>query len=110
MKYIETFTKQEESKKEITYNKLGSVSEDKEKVFAKHARIPLSGGGEQKKFYITVHNNVPYDPYGVDSHREDNLKISLKSVSEQTFDYYILYLKTRNSLYMTRANRSFING
>lgn len=110
MKYVETFTKTETKKQETTYNKLGGISKDKEKIFAKHSQAELSGGGEQKKFYITVYNNVPYDPYGVDSHREENLSIKLKSVSEQTFDYYILYLKTRNSLYMTRANRSFING
>jgi len=43
------------------------------------------------------------------SHRENYLRMSYTGVSKETFDYYMMYLKTRNALYMTRSQRSFIN-
>lgn len=102
---------EENSNIEEIYNKLGILAESsKEKCFAKHTSKNIGGGKNQTKYYILTHNNVPYDPNGPDSHREAYLKMDMKSVSKQTFDYYIMYLKTRNSLYMTRAQRSYING
>tara|TARA_A100001201_G_scaffold141405_1_gene136746 strand:- start:1048 stop:1374 length:327 start_codon:yes stop_codon:yes gene_type:complete len=59
--------------------------------------------------YLKIHNNVPYDPKGMYSHREQAIDLKYKKVSRETFDYYMLYLKTKNSLYMTRTQRSFIN-
>lgn len=112
MKFIETID-QADRKKAVdkTYNRVGEETENsKDKAFAKESLIPLATGGMQQKWFITTHNNVPYDPHGIDSHRESKLTTRLKSVSKTTFDYYILYLKTRNLLYMTRTQRSFING
>jgi hypothetical protein len=95
---------------EINLNKLGRpISDESEKIFAKTIgntnSIP-----SQNKYAILVFNNQPYDPYGIDSHRESTLSLSLKQVSKQTHDMYVSYLKSKNSLYMTRAQRSFING
>lgn len=92
---------------EININKVGRpIQEGEEKVFAKTVTI----NGQQVKYAILILNNQPYDPYGVDSHRESKLKLDLKQVSQQTHNYYVSYLKTKNQLYMTRAQRSFING
>lgn len=112
MKFVESTSKEDfiPEKFEQTYNRSGQLSENKEKVFARYNEIKLNGGAVQKRYFITTHNNCPYDPHGIDSHREQNLRTQLKSVSKQTFDYYMLYLKTRNLLYMTRTQRSFING
>lgn len=112
MKFVESTSKQDfvPEKFEETYNRSGQLSENKEKIFARYTEIVLSKGDKQKRYFIMTHNNVPYDPLGIDSHRERNLRTELKTVSKQTFDYYLLYLKTRNILYMTRAQRSFING
>lgn len=113
MKFVESLNKNDTTvgKTEESYNKSGSLlNNEKEKTFAKFTETKLKQGDYQKKYYITVHNNAPYDPYGIDSHREDKIRTNLKTVSKQTFEYYILYLKTRNLLYMTRTNRSFING
>ena len=96
---------------EINLNKLGRPVENPDEiVFAKSIFINSPSGPSNKKYAICIFNNQPYDPYGIDSHRESNLKLELKNVSQSTYDYYISYLKTRNSLYMTRAQRSFING
>lgn len=113
MKFVSSYSKSDHQKasSEELYNKLGEpLTEDSDKVFAKYIATEIGNGQLQKKYFIRTHNNVPYDPSGPDSHREAHLKTDLKSVSKQTFDYYILYLKTKNSLYMTRAQRSFING
>ena len=52
---------------------------------------------------------MPYDPYGIDSHREKNLNTVLRTTSKQVFDDYITYLKTKNRLYMTKTQRNFIH-
>lgn len=96
---------------EICINKIGRpVLCDEEKVFAKTVSVVMSQGQIQTKYAILIYNNQPYDPYGADSHRESNLRLELKPVSQQTYNHYTSYLKTKNSLHMTRAQRSFING
>lgn len=96
---------------EISLNKLGRpISDESEKTFAKTIITDMGQNRTQRKHLILTFNSQPYDPYGADSHRESNLKLEYKTVSQQTYSYYISYLKTKNSLYMTRAQRSFING
>ena len=112
MKFVDKFSV-EDTKRDVVeenYNKLGQQADKNEKVFAKFVDIDIGNDQSQKKFLILTHNNVPYDPNGVDSHRELWLRTELKAVSKQTFDYYLMYLQTKNSLYMTRTQRSFING
>lgn len=96
---------------EINLNKLGRpIANGNELIFAKSIFTDSANGPVNKKYAILVLNNQPYDPYGIDSHRESKLKLDLKPVSHDTYNHYISYLKTKNSLYMTRAQRSFING
>lgn len=113
MKFVESLSKEDfviQSHEEL-FSKLGKPpSGVKDKVFAKFTKIELGNGDVQKKYYITTCNNIPYDPSGIDSHRESTLDLKLKSVSQKTFDGYVLYLQTRNPIYMTNAQRSFING
>lgn len=95
---------------EINLNKLGRPVEiDSEKIFAKTI-INVDNNKQQIKYAILTLNNQPYDPYGIDGHREPNLTLTLKQVSNQTYNYYVSYLKTKNQLYLTRSQRSFING
>jgi hypothetical protein len=96
---------------EINLNKVGRpVEKDSELIFAKSMFTQSENGISNKKYAILVLNNQPYDPYGVDSHRESKLRLELKNVNYGTYSYYVSYLKTKNSLYMTRSQRSFING
>jgi hypothetical protein len=95
---------------EINLNKLGRpIGNESELVFAKMV-IQSSNSKQQTKYAILTLNSQPYDPYGVDSHRESNLNLSLKQVTDKTYNYYVSYLKTKNQLYLTRCQRSFING
>ena len=87
------------------YNKLGQEIENNDKVFAE-----IVDGGKQKVYYVLTYNNLLYDPLGPDSNRESRLDTVLKKTNKQTFDYYMHYLKDKNRMYITRAQRSFING
>jgi hypothetical protein len=86
----------------------GVVIHKKEKSYAKVIRT-ISRHSSTEKYYVKVHQGVPYDPWGMFEHRENYIETKFQSVSKETFDYYMMYLKTRNSLYMTRSQRSFIN-
>jgi len=87
------------------YNKKGQDAADAEKIFAK-----VVEGTRQKVYYVLTYNNLLYDPLGPDSNRESRINTELKKTNKQTFDYYMHYLKDKNRMYITRAQRSFING
>jgi hypothetical protein len=89
----------------MKYNKKGTEAQEGEKVFAESV-----DGSAQKVYRVLTHNNALYDPLGTDSHREKTLSTALKKTDKATFDYYMHYLKDGNKIYITRAQRSFING
>jgi hypothetical protein len=109
MKYLDPNVTKSLSEKAVPhktkYDRNGSpVINDNEAVYAEELTQ------NNKSYYqIKTYQNVPFDPQGQFSHREKHLETSMKKVSKETFDYYMLFLKTRNGLYMTRAQRSFIN-
>ena len=104
MKYVETNEEKQELK-ETNFNKKGlQVAAAQEKIFAK---IVYSEATPQ--YLINTYNNQIYDPIGLNSNREKYLDTKLKKVSKDTFDFYLIYLQTNNSIYLTRANRRFIN-
>jgi signal peptidase I len=111
MKFVEQFKKEDFVKPSETsmVDRTGQDIQDEKKAFAKSVVIDL-GDTNQIKYFVRTHNNVPYDPNGPYSHRETYLRTELKNVSKETFESYVTYLKTRNKLYMTKAQRSFING
>ena len=88
----------------MKYNKKGQEADDKDKVFAE-----LIEGSARKVYKVLTFNNLIYDPLGTDSHREKTLNTRLKSTDKRTFDYYMHYLQDGNRIYITRAQRSFIN-
>lgn len=112
MKYVDKNTdlsSVEVNTKVTYYDRKGNLTDDARNTFAQILTKEKADGKQTKVFYITTYNNILYDPMGPDGHRK-NINLTLKDVDQQTFDYYIMYLKTKNSLYMTRAQRSFING
>lgn len=115
MKFIDDSTHLEQAEKKdnilYRYNKLGMLilEDEKEKVFAEQKIIYIDDKTIQTISSVLIFRNRIYDPYGTDSNREQNLKLVLKKVNDDTFDFYIKYLQTKNSLYMTLAQRSFSN-
>lgn len=111
MKFVQSYSNKDfqTQVEEKVFDKNGTETKSTNKIFAKCTETVLHDGTKQIKYLIATFNNVPYDPKGIDSHRESGLEIKLKSVSKQVFSYYLLYLQTKNSLYMTRTQRSYIN-
>jgi hypothetical protein len=106
MKFVEGSDFQESSNRELKFDKRGGeITGKKEVVFSK----TIISEDSRERYYILTYQTLPLDPWGMYKGRETNLETSMKSVSKQTFDYYMLFLKTRNSLYLTRAQRSFTN-
>ncbi len=94
-----------DKKTELLFNKDGLVSKSAtETKFAK-----VIGKENKYTYYIRIHQGSPYDPLGPYGHRENYLETALKKVSRNTFDFYVMYLKTNNSIYLTRAQRGYLN-
>jgi hypothetical protein len=91
--------------KTIEYNRNGVHALDGEKIFAKTVV-----GSKQPNFFVLTWNNSIYDPLGVDSHRENLIRTELKKTSQKTLNSYLEYLRTNNKIYITQAQRSYING
>ena len=106
MKFIEREDQIPKGRSEILFDKRGEkVLSPRETAFAK---VLNKASGKPVYFVLTYENN-PFDPWGMYKNKSGDIKTDLKQVSKSTFDYYMLFLKTRNSLNLTRANRSFIN-
>ena len=93
--------------KEYVYiNKNGKIiSNDVDKVYAK-----ILVEGERETYYIVTYQNSPLDPMGRYQKRQAYLETKMTKVTKNTFDYYVTYLQTNNSIYLTRTNRSYQNG
>ena len=103
-----------EQEYEQLFNKNGESSgeleeERKESFFAKIIGKAV-GNKPSTCYYIRVHDNTLFDPTGINSFRVKYLDTKMRKVSKATFDFYMIYLKTKNSIYLTRAQRSFLNG
>lgn len=106
MNFIENNLQIKKEVVETTYfDKVGQETSNlKEKNFAK---VVVDRG--RASYYIRTYQNMPYDPLGAYSRREIFEDTKMDRVSKNTFDFYLMYLKSNNSIYMTRAQRGFIN-
>ena len=67
----------------------------------------ISVDGRERVYLVKVLQDTLYDPIGTYSNRKRFLESSFKKVSKNTFDFYMMYLKTNNSIYLTKAQRGF---
>lgn len=93
--------------KEYVYiNKDGKIIQnDRDKVYA---QVLIERNNETH--YIVFYQGTPLDPMGRYQKRQAYLETKMQKVTKKTFDYYITYLQTNNSIYLTRTNRSYQNG
>ena len=90
----------------FNFNKSGKKTDSpKEKVFGK-----IVVNNDKSNYYIRVHQSVPYDPLGTYGKREQYLETKMVKTSQSTFDFYMLYLQTKNTIYMSKARRGLTNG
>lgn len=102
-------------KKEVKTKHVDEVSFDKDGCVIEHkankdsyAKVVYVDSKEYS-YHIKVLDATLYDPLGTYSNRRKYLQAIFKKVSKATFDFYIMYLKTNNSLYFTKAQRGFLN-
>jgi|TARA_R110000851_G_scaffold96287_4_gene208905 hypothetical protein len=69
----------------------------------------ISVDDREKVYLVKVLQHTLYDPVGTYSNRKRFLESGFKRVSKNTFDFYMMYLKTNNSIYLTKAQRGFLN-
>ena len=96
---------------EAFFNIRGEMTDGKqEKVYSKSLSINLGNGKTQNKYFVRIFNSVPLDPFGPEAGREIWNRTELKPVSGTTFENYNNYLLTRNRIFLTKTNRSYIDG
>lgn len=109
MKYVENNFLPQHEKTVILFGKTGNVLEGEEQhKLPHHAKIVRTVEGSET-YYIRTYQNTPFDPMGPYGRRERTLDTQVKRVSKNTFDLYVTYLKTNNSIYLTKAQRGFLN-
>tara|TARA_B100001939_G_scaffold310106_1_gene291770 strand:+ start:485 stop:814 length:330 start_codon:yes stop_codon:yes gene_type:complete len=93
-------------KEHIYINKNGKViANDRDKVYAQ-----VLVENNRETHYIVTYQNSPLDPMGRYQKRQAYLETKMTRVAKKTFDFYVTYLQTNNSIYLTRTNRSYQNG
>lgn len=105
MEYIQSNLPKQSEKYYTCFNKIGKpVVNPKENVYAK-----ILNSKQGQTYYVQTYQNKILDPSMFVFNREKFAETSYKKVNKETFDFYLIYLQTNNSIYLTRANRSFLN-
>jgi len=109
MKYVGKGYIQKNTQTVELFDKTGNIiSEDKKYKLSYYAKI-IRQSSDKATHYIRTHQSVPFDPNGPYGKREKFIETKIRRVSKNTFDYYMTYLKTNNSIYLTKAQRGFLN-
>lgn len=112
MKYVNSVNGFRKANKEtnetLLFGRTGDVLQEGELYKVQHyAKKMKTNNGES--YYAMTYQGSLFDPMGPYGRRERALDMTLKRVSKNTFDFYITYLKTNNSIYMTKAQRGLLN-
>lgn len=112
MKFIDSHDQKiTKDSKETLFDIRGKeITDINEKVFSKSLIIDLDNNKKQEKFFVRIFGGVPLDPFGPEAGREIWNRTSMRQVSKTTFESYNNYLSTRNRIFLTKANRSYIDG
>jgi hypothetical protein len=110
MKYVDGNVNNDIQIDNYLFDKTGNVLKgEAEHKIPHYAKKIYNTATDRETYYIRIHAGAPLDPNGPYGRRERNLDTNMKRVSKNTFDFYITYLKTNNSIYLTKANRGFLN-
>ena len=61
-------------------------------------------------FFIAIKDNVPYSVNNTDVRHKKQDLWKFRAVNEESFDYYLKYLRTGNEVNYTRARRGINDG
>lgn len=109
MKYVgEGYTDAKETTT-LLFDRTGDqLDEERRHRVPAYAKL-FTNSDNKNTYYILIHQGVPLDPMGPYGRRERALDTQFRKVSKGTFDFYLTYLKTNNSIYLTKAQRGFLN-
>jgi hypothetical protein len=60
-------------------------------------------------YYVKHGRGMLFDPYGMDMNKLNAYNFQFKKVDNSVYSKYVQYLKTRRQLFLTHAQREFIN-
>jgi len=109
MKYIDDKFLPQTDSTTFLFGKTGNLLTDDEKHKLPHYAKLIQTSDGKESYFIRIYQSTPFDPMGPYGRRERNLDTQIKKVSRNTFDFYVTYLKTNNSIYLTKAQRGFLN-
>ena len=108
MKYINGQYMPISEQTELLFNKNAQeIQSDVVKKEQSYSKIIVKN--DRETYYIRVHHDTPCDPLSSRGKQTHNTETKMILVSKKTFDFYMMYLKTNNSIYMTRARRGLSN-
>ena len=109
MKYVGEGYIEKNSNTITLFDRTGNSIEDEKRYAVSHyAKIITTSTGE-RSYFARIHQSHLFDPNGPYGKREKFIETKIKKVSKSTFDFYMTYLKTNNSIYLTKAQRGFLN-
>ena len=96
---------QEEKFDYTYYGSDGSESQEDERNSCAY----LAKSNKVENYYVKFFRGRVIDPYGMDSGKIKSNMAEYKRVQKNTFNFYLEYLKTRKSSYLSWAERSHID-
>ena len=109
MRYVDGNFLPQQQKTVMLFGRTGRVLENDEIHKLQHYSKIVMNDGNKETYYIRTYQSTPFDPMGPYGRRERNVDTQMKRVSKNTFDLYMTYLKTNNSIYLTKAQRGLLN-
>lgn len=110
MRYVDKTIIIDDPREEELFDRTGTlVEEDGQNKVPHYAKVVTNNETNGVTYYISTYMGTPMDPIGTYGKRARNIETSMKRVSKNTFDLYLTYLKTNNSIYFTKAQRGFLN-
>ncbi|MQF98097.1 MAG: hypothetical protein FI729_01005 [SAR202 cluster bacterium] len=109
MKYIGEGYIEKNTSRISLFDKTGNLIEEEKKYIISHYAKVITTEDGNESYFAKIHQSSLFDPNGPYGKREKFIDTKIRRVSKATFDFYITYLKTNNSIYLTKAQRGFLN-
>lgn len=93
----------------VFIGKSGVLCDQKDSV-AKYCTIQNKENNRSViNYYIKYGRGMLFDPYGMDMNKINSYNFQYKKVDESIYNKYLEYLKSRREVFLTQAQREFVN-
>lgn len=107
MQFINNPTLIRDNQEEFYFNRNGERLEKDQKNEKVYAKMLVKNS--VPTYYISTHQNLLYNPSSTSITREKYNEVLFKKVSKNIFDFYMMFLSTKKTIYITKAQRMFLN-